>query len=123
MTLEQEITKYLEDAGALKVGFTNQEILKDGPPSTVLSTYMTEAKSAILFAIPMDRELIRSYLAKDNINARSDLKNSGIFDKVLKVGESAPEFFLPDENGNLVTLLQRRAGRLVVVDGATGYFA
>ncbi len=72
MNIEQEITKYLKDAGALKVGFTSQEILKDGPPSTVLSTYMAEAKSAILFAIPMDRELIRSYLAKDNINARSD---------------------------------------------------
>ncbi len=72
MPIEQEITKYLEDAGALKVGFTNQEKLKDGPPSTVLSTYMAGAKSAILFAIPMNRELIRSYLAKDNINARSD---------------------------------------------------
>ncbi len=33
-----------------------------------------------------------------------DLKNSGILDKVLKVGESAPEFSLPDENGDLVEL-------------------
>ena len=33
-----------------------------------------------------------------------DLKNSGILDKVLKVGGSAPEFSLPDENGNLVEL-------------------
>ena len=72
MTIEQEITKFLEDAGALKVGFTNQEKLKDGPPSTVLSTYMADAKSAIVFAVPMDREIARSYLAKDNINARSN---------------------------------------------------
>jgi hypothetical protein len=36
--------------------------------------------------------------------ATEDLKNSGILDKVLKVGESAPEFSLPDENGNLVAL-------------------
>ncbi len=36
--------------------------------------------------------------------ATEDLKNSGIFDKVLKAGESAPEFSLPDENGNLVEL-------------------
>ena len=36
--------------------------------------------------------------------ATEDLKNSGILDKVLKTGESAPEFSLPDENGNLVEL-------------------
>lgn len=36
--------------------------------------------------------------------ATEDLKNSGILDKVLKVGESAPEFSLPDEKGNLVAL-------------------
>ena len=36
--------------------------------------------------------------------ATEDLKNSGILDKVLKAGESAPEFSLPDENGNLVEL-------------------
>ena len=36
--------------------------------------------------------------------ATEDLKNSGILDKVLKVGESAPKFSLPDENGNLVEL-------------------
>jgi hypothetical protein len=36
--------------------------------------------------------------------ATEDLKNSGILDKVLKVGESAPGFSLPDENGNLVKL-------------------
>ena len=36
--------------------------------------------------------------------ATQDLKNSGILDKVLKVGESAPEFSLPDENGKLVEL-------------------
>lgn len=36
--------------------------------------------------------------------ATEDLKNSGILDKVLKAEESAPEFSLPDENGNIVEL-------------------
>jgi hypothetical protein len=36
--------------------------------------------------------------------ATEDLINSGILDKVLKAGESAPEFSLPDENGNRVEL-------------------
>ena len=36
--------------------------------------------------------------------ATEDLKKSGIMDKVLKVGEAAPAFSLPDENGNTVAL-------------------
>jgi hypothetical protein len=36
--------------------------------------------------------------------ATEDLKNSGILEKVIKVGVPAPEFSLPDENGNLVEL-------------------
>jgi len=36
--------------------------------------------------------------------ATEDLKNSGILDRVLKAGESAPAFSLPDENGNPVEL-------------------
>ena len=36
--------------------------------------------------------------------ATENLKNSGILDKVLRVGEAAPEFSLPDEKGNLVDL-------------------
>jgi len=56
-------------------------------------------------------EYKKSFLEKapaDAVNvmqrATEDLKNSGIIDKVLKIGELAPEFSLPDENGNLVTL-------------------
>ena len=44
-----------------------------------------------------------------------DLKNSGILDKVLKVGELAPEFSLPDENGKLVDLKGLLAQGPVVV--------
>ena len=36
--------------------------------------------------------------------ATKDLAESGILDNVLKVGESAPEFSLPDENGKLLEL-------------------
>ena len=48
--------------------------------------------------------------------ATEDLKNSGILDKVLKVGESAPEFSLPDENGNLVELKGLLAQGPVVIN-------
>ncbi len=36
--------------------------------------------------------------------ATQDLKDSGILDKVLKVGDSVPDFSLPDENENIVEL-------------------
>jgi len=47
--------------------------------------------------------------------ATEDLKNSGILDKVLKAGDSAPEFALPDENGNLVDLKSLLAQGPVVI--------
>jgi hypothetical protein len=36
--------------------------------------------------------------------ATEDLQNAGILDKVLKVGEPAPAFSLPDEQGRPVEL-------------------
>lgn len=33
-----------------------------------------------------------------------DLKNSGMLEKALKVGDKVPEFNLPDSNGNLISL-------------------
>jgi hypothetical protein len=47
--------------------------------------------------------------------ATEDLKNSGILDKVLKAGESAPEFSLPDENAKLVGLKRLLAKGPVVI--------
>ena len=47
--------------------------------------------------------------------ATKDLKNSGILDKVLKVGESAPEFSLPDEKGNRLALKSLLAQGPVVI--------
>ena len=47
--------------------------------------------------------------------ATKDLMKSGILDKVFKVGESAPEFFLPDVNGNLAELKGLLAQGTVVI--------
>lgn len=70
--MEEEISNFLKENGAISVGFTNTERLKNGPPSTQLSKYMNNAISAIVFALPLDREIIRAYIAKSHINARSD---------------------------------------------------
>ncbi len=47
--------------------------------------------------------------------ATEDLRNSGILDKVLKSGEPAPKFSLPDERGGLVELKDLLAKGPVVI--------
>lgn len=42
-------------------------------------------------------------LVKVMAGATKDLMNSGIADKTIKVGETWPEFVLPDEKGNPVS--------------------
>jgi len=47
--------------------------------------------------------------------ATDDLLHSGIMERVLKVGDRAPEFALPDELGNIVSSSELlREGPLVV---------
>ena len=47
--------------------------------------------------------------------ATNDLRLSGIMEHVLKTGDRAPNFSLPDENGNLVGSLELlKKGPLVV---------
>jgi len=62
-----------------------------------LQNKLDEYKKSFLEKAPPEAVIIMQ-------RATEDLKNSGILDKVLKVGESAPEFSLPDENGTLVEL-------------------
>jgi hypothetical protein len=47
--------------------------------------------------------------------ATDELRNSGILDRALKKGDRAPEFTLPDVNGNTVSSAELlRRGPLVV---------
>jgi epoxyqueuosine reductase len=64
MSLNREIEEFLLERGALKVGFATLETLAGGPPSADLTYIMPEARSAVSFALPLDREKIRLYLGK-----------------------------------------------------------
>lgn len=63
-TLNKEIEEFLYKQGAVKVGFATLETLAGGPPSTDITYILPEAKSAICFALPFDKDKIRDYLAK-----------------------------------------------------------
>ena len=50
--------------GAGAVGIATIDMLKGGPPSADLTYVLPNAKSAMIFAIPLDQNLIEPYFAK-----------------------------------------------------------
>ena len=69
MSLNDEIEQFLLERGALKVGFATLETLSGGPPSVDLEYILPEARSAVSFALPLDREKIRAFLGKESHSA------------------------------------------------------
>jgi epoxyqueuosine reductase QueG len=69
LSLNSEIEQFLLERGALKVGFATLETLSGGPPSADLSYILPEARSAVSFALPLDREKIRAFLGKESHSA------------------------------------------------------
>jgi epoxyqueuosine reductase len=69
----RELTKLVKDItrgnGAIAVGIATTETLKGGPPSTDLSYVLPKAKSAIVFALPLDQDVIERYLKKEDMAA------------------------------------------------------
>ena len=72
------------NAGAVDVGVVTTETLEGGPPSTDLSYVLEGAKSAVVFALPLDQEKIERYLKKEDFygqnrdNVRTNTLVSGI---------------------------------------------
>ena len=65
MSLNQTIDEFLLERGAIKVRFANLESLAGGPPSADLIYQLEGARSAVSFALPLDRARTRRYLAKE----------------------------------------------------------
>jgi epoxyqueuosine reductase len=65
MSLEKEIIGLLKSLGAISVGFANLETLVGGPPSSDIRYIMPGAKSAISFALPVNKEFLKRFLAKE----------------------------------------------------------
>ena len=55
---------YVSSAGACAKGIATTETLAGGPPSADLSTVLPGAKSAVIFAVPLDQTLIEPFLGK-----------------------------------------------------------
>lgn len=64
MSLNKLIEEFLLERGALKVGVATLETLEGGPPSADITYRMDNARSAISFALPMNKDAIRLFLSK-----------------------------------------------------------
>ena len=62
--LTEELKEMALTLGAFKVGIATTGTLAGGPPSTDLTYVLPEAKSAIVFALAFDQDLIEPYFRK-----------------------------------------------------------
>jgi epoxyqueuosine reductase len=65
-SLTEQVKKMLGSYGMVRMGIVTRETLEGGPPSAELTYILPEARSAISFAIPLHKQYIRPFLAKED---------------------------------------------------------
>ena len=100
VSFNKEIENFLRERGAISIGFATLETLKSEIPSTDITYVLPEAKSAICFALPFDKQKIRDYLSKKDFASHEKDR----FDLNIKGAKVAKELaaFL-QEKGHLAT--------------------
>ncbi len=68
----------LIERGAMKVGFATLETMAGGPLGADIMYLLPEAQSAVSFAIPLNKDLIRPFLGKEMPDARADHEQDNI---------------------------------------------
>ena len=73
MDKDQQLSELMKDMAlgseAVAVGIATVESLAGGPPSTDLTYVLPEARSAIVFAVPLDQDAIERFLKKEDMAA------------------------------------------------------
>ena len=93
-TLQDDIEQYILNQGAISVGFATKESLAGGPPSTDVTYLLPDGETAICFAVPLDKEKIRSFLKKDLPNGRVEHEKDNVegYLKTISIARKAAEF-------------------------------
>ncbi|MBC8434345.1 MAG: epoxyqueuosine reductase [Desulfobacterales bacterium] len=65
--MERQIREYLLEQGAVAVGYAGRESFAGGPPSADLDYTLAGAKSAVSFALPLNKEKLRTFLSKKDL--------------------------------------------------------
>ncbi|MBW1815748.1 MAG: epoxyqueuosine reductase [Deltaproteobacteria bacterium] len=123
--------------GAVATGIATTATLAGGPPSTELSYVLPRAKSAVVFALPLDQDNIESFLKKEdpagvNIdNRRVNTMTSGIALEIseylnMKGFESAPVIsnavYRKDVPGGPYSEMPPLSHRYLAVRSGIGHF-
>jgi epoxyqueuosine reductase QueG len=105
--LNQVVKDLVLNAGASDVGVVTTETLAGGPPSTDLSYVLNGAKSAVVFALPLDQEKIERFLKKADFtghcldNVRTNTFTSGIALELARFLELSGQAAVPVESNFL----------------------
>ena len=105
--LNQLVKDLVLNAGAIDVGIVTTETLEGGPPSTDLSYVLDGAKSAVVFALPLDQEKIERFLKKEDFpghcldNVRTNTLSSGIALELARFLEMKGRAALPVESNSV----------------------
>ena len=88
MDKAQQLSELVKDIArgseAVAVGIATTESLEGGPPSTDLTYVLPEARSAVVFALPLDQGAIERFLKKEDMaaanidNRRVNIMASGV---------------------------------------------
>jgi epoxyqueuosine reductase QueG len=65
-TLTDQVKEIIRSYGGSRMGIASRETLAGGPPSADLTYILPEAKSAVTFALPLNKKFIRPFLAKED---------------------------------------------------------
>lgn len=115
--LNKEIENFLHKRGVIRVGFATLETLAGGPPSTDLTYVLPEAKSAISFAMPLDLDNIRDFLAKkEGSQAKVEEEDLGLNEKLSQIGHELAKWledkgfkaYAPLRNNNIYRTEMKR---------------
>ncbi len=105
--LNQLVKDLVLNAGAIDVGTVTAETLEGGPLSTDLSYVLEGAKSAVVFALPLDQEKIERFLKKEDFsghcldNVRTNTLTSGIALELVRFLEMKGHAAVPVESNFL----------------------
>ena len=82
--LSQLTVDYVLSLGACAAGIATEKTLEGGPPSVDLRYVLPSARSAVVFALPLDQALVTPYLRKkdrlshERNNIATNVRASGI---------------------------------------------
>jgi epoxyqueuosine reductase len=135
--LSSTVLDLAKGAGAVAVGIATTETLKGGPPSTDLSYVLPGAKSAIVFALPLDQNVIGPFLTKQDMagmninNHRVNTMAGGIALEIAEylsmkgndsIALNANGVYRKDVPGGVYAELPPISHRYLAVRSGVGYF-